>query len=39
VMPLLQARKIDVLLRKLPELFKKVANLEKILEKKAVIKD
>ena len=39
VMPLLQARKIDVLLRKLPEVFKKVANLEKILEKKAVIKD
>ena len=33
VMPLLQARKIDVLLRKLPELFKKVANIEKIIEK------
>lgn len=39
VMPLLQARKIDVLLRKLPELFKKVANLEKILEKKSVNKN
>ncbi len=38
VMPLLQARKIDVLLRKLPELFKKVAKFEKILEKKSVNK-
>lgn len=38
VMPLLQARKIDVLLRKLPELFKKVANIEKIIEKKSVDK-
>ncbi len=34
VMPLMLARKIDVLLRKLPDLFKKVANIEKLLEKK-----